>query len=279
MKRGSTRTQSVLEHQAVSRRGRRNRPHLALRALRPFCKGLMKVTLATVILAVVSFLFLSMYHYFLTSPYLRLHHVVIEGVGQPLKHQLLKMSGLSPNVSLLALNLNVLKRKLEKDPWIRSIEVEREFPNTLVIKAEKEDPWAILLCDGMYYVNHYGQVFKKVGASEGMDFPLITGIRLGDRNWRDELDEATRVMDELDREKSPWCLGNLAEIHVENGYGCTLYFEGFDAGIKINSRSLQSEVPELRRVVAHLTEIGKIGDVTTIDFNYADGAVVSFREG
>lgn len=279
MKRRPTKTQSVLARQAVSRKGRKNHSHLGLRTLLPFFRGLMKVSLATVVLAVVSLLFLSMYHYFLTSPYLRLHHVVIEGVDRSLKHQLLKMSGLSPDMSLLALNLNVLKTKLEKDPWIRSIEVEREFPNTLVIKAEKEDPWAILLSDGMYYVNRYGEVFKKVGNSEAMDFPLITGIRLGDKNWRGELDEATQVMNELDGEKRPWSLGNLAEIHMENGYGCTLYFEGFDAGIEVNSRSLRSEVPELRRVVEHLTEIGKIGEVTSIDFNYADGAVVSFREG
>lgn len=243
------------------------------------CKGCLKGAGAVLVLAVISFSFLSVYHYLVTSPYLRLEQVEVKGVHKELKAQLLKDADFGPGTSLLSLNLHALKHRLEQNAWIRSVELERQFPHTLLIRAEKQEPRAILLHGGMYYLNRYGEPFKKVGPSEDTDFPLVTGLRGKGTRVNGELKEVARVLEELRRESAPWSLFDLAEIHIEDKDHFTLYFEHMDAGIRVSGKSLAKEVQELRRIVAHLARSGRMGEVCGIDFGYTGGAVVSFRKG
>jgi cell division protein FtsQ len=279
MKRDSKRKKDVLQRQMVNRKRRGERRFLRLGVIGSFCKGCFKIFGAVLVLALISFSFLSVYHYLLTSPYLGLNHVEVQGVQKELKAQLLQRADLPPKVSLLALNLRALKKRLEKDPWIRSVQLERRFPHTLLIRAEKQEPRAILLADGMYYLNRFGEAFKKVDPSEDTDFPLVTGLGENSNRVQDGLKEASRVMEILQEEKSPWSLSGLAEIHIEDETHSTLYFEHMDAGIRVSEKDLRKEVQELRRVVAHLASSGKIAQVTAIDFGYTGGAIVSFRKG
>jgi len=279
MKRVSKKKRDVLQRQTVSRKRKGRRPALRFGMIWSVCKGCLKGVGAVLVLAVISLSFLSVYHYLITSPYLRLEHVEVKGVQKKLKAQLLKDADLGPKTSLLALNLRALKQRLEQHLWIRSVELERKFPHTLLIKVEKQEPRAILLHDGMYYLNRYGEPFKKVGPSEDADFPLVTGLRGKGNRIKGELKEVARVLEELREEKAPWSLFDLAEIHIEDKDHFTLYFEHMDAGIRVSGKALGKEVQELRRVVAHLARSGRIGKVCTIDFGYTGGAVVSFRKG
>ena len=279
MKRDAKGKRGVLQRQMVRRKRKSRKPVLRFGMLGSLCKGCLKVTGAVVVLVLISFSFLSVYHYLLHSPYLKLEHVEVEGVQKELRAQLLKMADLDPKMSLLALNLHALKKRLEEHPWIRSVQLERRFPHTLLIRAERQEPRAILLGDGMYYLNRFGEPFKRVGPSDDTDFPLVTGLQSKNNRIQGDLKEASQVLEILREERSPWSLGDLAEIHIEDKTHVMLYFEHMNAGIRVSGKALRKEVRELRRVVAHLTRSGRIGKVRTIDFGYTGGAVVSFRKG
>lgn len=279
MKRASKKKRGVLKRQSVRRKRKGMRFAAGLRSIWFVCKGCFKGAVAVLVLALVSFSFLSGYHYLVTSPYLKLENVEVKGVHGKLQDQLLKMANLDSKASLLSLNLRKVKQRLEHHPWVRYVECERQFPHTLVIKVKKQEPRAILLSDGMYFLNRFGEPFKKVEPADDADFPLITGLREKDVARKKRLGRVTRVMEELRNQKSPWSLADLAEIHVEGGDLFTLYFEHMDAGIRVSSESLPREVMELRRVVAHLVRSGKMGAVRAIDLGYGGGAVVSFRKG
>lgn len=279
MKWVSKKKRDVLQRQTVSRRGKGKRPALRFGMVWSICKGCLKGFGALVALGVISLSFLSVYHYLITSPYLKLGHLEVKGVEKELKAELLTMADLEPGVSLLALNLRALKQRLEKHPWIRSVQLERRFPHTLLIRVKKQEPRAILLSDGMYYLNRYGEAFKEVGPSEDSDFPLVTGLLAKGDRMRSGQEEVARVMEGLREEKTPWSLADLSEIHIEDENHFTLYFEHMDAGIRVSGTALRKEVQELRRVVAHLARSGRIENVSIIDFGYTGGAVVSFRKG
>ncbi|MBW2093894.1 MAG: FtsQ-type POTRA domain-containing protein [Deltaproteobacteria bacterium] len=279
MKRDSKKKKDVLQRQTVRRKRKERRPALRFGMIWSVCKGCLKGVGAVLVLALISFSFLSAYHYLVTSSYLNLEQVEVKGVQKELKAQLLTMADLAPGASLLALNLRALKQRLEEHPWIRSVELERRFPHTLLIRVEKQEPRAILLRDSMYYLNRYGEPFKRVGPSEDADFPLVTGVQENGNGRRGELEEVARLMEGLREEKSPWSLADLSEIHIEDKDHFTLYFEHMDAGIRVSGKALRKEVQELRRVVAHLARSGRIRKVSSIDFGYTGGAVVSFRKG
>ena len=202
MKRTAKKRKRVLEHQTVKRKGQLHLISLPLRALWPCVKGIWGLFIVVTVVILVSFSFLYVYHYLLTSPYLDLEYVEIRGVEDSLKPELSALGELRPGKSLLALNLHALKRKLEKHPWIRSVQLERKFPDTLLVRAEKQEPWAILPLGTMYYVNRYGKVFKKIGKSENMDLPVITGLRgKEEKGSKLPLQSVMKGMEVLNRER------------------------------------------------------------------------------
>ena len=243
------------------------------------------------VIGVISISFVSFYHYMLKSPYIRLEEVDVRGVDGEIKNGLIKMCGLDDGRSLLALHLNELKQKMEKHPWIRSVKLERRFPHILIVQAEKEIPLALVLRDKVYYMNRWGEAFKEVDKSEEMDFPVITGLSKEEADVKKQLGIAVFIIKILESEEGQWSLNELSEINVKKDGGLSLYFNHLPVEIKLMSdlpaiagsadegkwaADLSNRLDGLKKVADHLRQTGRIHQVTKIDLNYVDGAVVTF---
>ena len=230
-------------------------------------------------LVLVSLLFLSLYQYLLTSPYIRLERVIVTGVDEELKRGLLKMSQLSADTSLLALSLAELKERMERHPWIRSVDLERRFPHTLVIQAEKEKPCAIVVMENLHYMNRWGKVFERVGETDDVDFPLVTGVSMTGSDREVQAKLAADVLRGLEAQKGPWSLEALSELHLEEKGRACLYFRSLSAVIELEGTQLDRKMDDLKRLVQHLKMTGQMHMVKRINLGYRDGAVVSFKKG
>jgi cell division protein FtsQ len=229
--------------------------------------------------ALLSLLFIWGYHYVLESPHMMLTNIDIEGVDDSFKQELISGAGLTGNVSLLELSLGELKRIFETHPWICSARVERRFPHSLHVTVEKEIPVAVVLMDRLSYMNRKGRVFKAVDLDESLDFPVVTGVSTLAAESREQLRQAAHIIDCLKRQKAPWSVEGLSEIHVGAEGFVSLYFEHLDAEIKTVWTDVEGKIPGLERLVSHLRDNGKLGRVATIDLNQKDGAVVSMISG
>ncbi len=250
-----------------------------LRAIRGAGSALLKIFLLISFVAVVSFSFLALYQYLLSSPYMRLEEVRITGIEEELQAEIIALHGLDSDKSLLGINLNDLKREIEKHPWIRSVRLERQFPNTLIIDAERQEPLALVVMDRMYYMNKYGEIFKEVDGQDSVDFPLITGVPENMTKSLELLKNAAHVIDILAVEAEPLCLNQVSEIHVRNNNDMSLYFKHIKAEVRFKWDHLKGQMNGLRKVAQHLAKTGKMEQINCIDLNYMDGAVVSFKNG
>jgi cell division protein FtsQ len=239
----------------------------------------LKFSCLVLILAVVSVSFVALYEYLIQSPYIRLERVVVMGVDEDLKEELLEMAQLDLEASLLSVNVGELKEKLEHHPWIRSIDVEKHFPHTLTIRAEKEEPWAIVAGEGLRYMNRWGKVFKEVDECEPMDLPVVTGIPAEGEGREKPLNTAVLVLSTLEAEKGRWSLGHLSELHVRGDGSVYLYYSSLPVAIKARAVDLGRRMEDLNKVVEHLSRTGRIHTAKGINLEYAEGAVVSFRKG
>jgi cell division protein FtsQ len=228
---------------------------------------------------VVSLMFLYVYGYVLTSPYIRLEKVVFQGVDGELKDELLERAGLDFDLSLLAVNLDELKERLQAHPWIRSVDLEKRFPHTLMIRAEKEEPLALVNLDPLFYMNRRGKVFKEAEGLDSLDYPVVTGISTEVDQKERQLQVALEVLRVIHEEPPPWCLGNLSEIHVRKDGNVSLYFTFLRAEIQLRGTDLALRMADLKRLVEHLHSEGRIPMVRSINLNYGDAAAVSFRKG
>ena len=273
---------SVLHKQSVTKRRqkkqKRKRGISVHKALSLFVPAFLKCTLFFLIIAGTSLALMYGYHCLLISPHLRLEKVHVTGVDQEIKNDLIDICNLNADPNLLALNLKDLKKKMEKHPWISSVRLEREFPDTLVVHAEKNIPLAIVVLDEIYLMNQHCQVFKQISDSDKVDYPVITGVCGRGQKALLQLKRASRAIRILASQKKPWSLEELSEIHVDDE-GLALYFKHLAASIHVVSDDLEYKMKGLKKVTKHLQKEGRIHLVTGIDLNSIDGAIVSFKKG
>ncbi len=240
---------------------------------------MVKVFILAMVIGLISVSFLSIYHYLLSSPYLRLEQVEVDGVDEKIREELIKACGLSSDVSLLGLNLNRVKHKMEGHPWVKAVSLERRFPHSLIVHVEKERPLGVVAMDKLYYFNGQGEVFKEVSRSEEVDFPLVTGVDREGAKRREQLMRAVSAIKGLEAVKGPWALNQLSEVNVKEDEMLSLYYENMGAEIRLTASALGGGMDKLTRVARHLRESGRMDWVNRIDLNYTDGVVVSFRDG
>ena len=269
---------SVLHRQAVKRKKPRMGSKIwSIIGLVGSC--LAKFTFLLVGLVCISILFLSLYQYLLSSPYIKMKDVIVKGVDEETKGELIEMLQLNLDESLLAINLDELKQRLEKHPWIRTVQLEKQFPHTLIIQAEKEKPRALVVLGGIFYMNQWGEIFKELDPVDDSDYPLLTGIS-NDRMVREtQLKLAVNMLMLLEQEKGPISLKEISEIHFNKDENVSFYSLSLPAVIKLRGSDLGVKKDELQKIVEHLKKTGLIHMVKAIDLNYKDGAAVSFREG
>ncbi|RLC28179.1 MAG: hypothetical protein DRH56_00570 [Deltaproteobacteria bacterium] len=274
----SGKRRSVLKKQSVRRKRRRDWTAF-LRVFPRIGSGLVKAVFAVLVVIGISLCFVSLYHYLLASPCMKLRQVDVEGVGREIREELIHACGLNSDLSLLELNLDRLKETMERHPWVRSVRLIRRFPHTLVVQVEKQVPAAVVVMDRLYYMNRQGEIFKEVAREDETDFPVVTGIARDRPESGAELRRAARILRTIATERGVWSVGGLSEIHAGPDGGISLYFEGIPARIAFRVCDLASKMEGLKKVVEHLRRTGRIRRVTRIDLDQVDGALVAFRQG
>lgn len=270
---------SVLNKQSVKKRTQKRKTRYpAFGIIRQTWPVFFKCFIIFAIIAGTSLSLMYCYHCLISSPYMRLEMVDVKGVEQDIRNDLIDMCRLNSDLNILALNMNDLEQQMEKHPWIRKIKLERKFPNTLIVHAEKHIPSALVVMDKIYYMNQHNEVFKHINDSDPIDFPVITGVSGKNRKAHWQLNRAGCAIKILESQKEPWSLKELSEIHVKDE-GISLYFKHFSAGINVRSDDLGYKIRGLRKVTKHLRKEGRVHQVTGIDLDSEDGAVVSFKKG
>jgi len=268
----------LLSNQSVVKKRRETRRPYVRDALRFMTSVSFKVLILIVGMISVSLLFVYLYRTMINSSYLKLRSIQVTGVDDVTKRQIIKLAGLNNNVSLLTLNPNEIKMKIEKHPWIRSVELEKKFPHTLTIKAEKESPRALVLFDRLFYMNRYGKVFKELDQGDNADFPIITGVSKTEKNADEKLTLAARILDGFASETGLLSVDDISEIHVNNGGDALIYSVSLPVAVRMGVEDLDKGKSRLKRLVRYLQGSSVIDAVRVIDMNYPDGAVVSFKK-
>jgi cell division protein FtsQ len=268
---------SVLSKQSVKKK-HTSRGHLLWGAMRFVMSVFLKASLVIIVMASVSFALVYLYKYVNNCPYIALTDVQITGVDENTKRELIRIAGLNEMPCLLTLNPEEIKAKMERHPWVRSVELEKQFPHTLVVKAEKQLPMALVQLDKLYYMNKWGKVFKEVDQNDDMDYPVVTGISKSQENADEKLTLAAGILEAFASETGYWSLDDISEVHVNDGGDALIYSISLPFAIRVGGENLGEEKNKVKQLVSYLQNSGGIDTVGIIDMNYHDGAVVSFKK-
>lgn len=231
------------------------------------------------ILALISGGFVYVYNNLIQSPYVKLDEVVVTGVEEPMQSEILKLAKIDSETSLFAINVDEVKERVQKHPWVRSVHVEKQFPHALAIRVEKEEPWAIVGGERLQYMNRKGRIFKEVEEGDPADFPIVTGIPAGALETDRCIETAVQVLGAIESQDGQWSAEQLSEVHVRGDGSVYLYYSFLPFGVKVRAVEVVKRMEDLKKVVDHLNRSGRIRTARGINLEYAEGAVVSFKKG
>ncbi len=266
---------SVLDHQSVKRDRKRGFFLFKTRAGQ-LGFGLIKIFLFLVGLGGLSLALISGSQFLTSSPYFRLRNIVVTGVNDDLREELIKISGLKEGESLFSLDPAIIRRNIETHPWVRSVFLRKQFPHTLHIKAENEEPVAIVLLERMYLMDREGVIFKEFERDDSVDFPVITGLSTGGTRNGAYLKGVASFLDALCLVDPRLSVKSLSEIHVEEDGALTIYFNQLPFKVFFGKDGFIRKIHSLTDIIRHLRTAHRLYQVRSIDLNYRDSGVVAF---
>ncbi len=212
----------------------------------------------------------------LDSGYFGVKLVRVEHQVRVSEGDILASSDIQIGDSLFALDLSMIGRKIEEDPWIAKAEVERSFPDQIVIRVVEREARAIIDLDYLYYVDVTGEVFKMLDGNDDLNYPVITGI---DRQYLLDnpdktqgcLNLALRLMDTLEG-RSLFNLDDISEIHYNQQEGLILYTDIGGVPVLLGDDGFDAKLDRLEKIFEDLEP--RLLALKYIDLNVTDRVIV-----
>ncbi|MBI1394090.1 MAG: FtsQ-type POTRA domain-containing protein [Alphaproteobacteria bacterium] len=107
---------------------------------------------------------------------LRVERITLRGAHDLSHAELLGAIGGAMDASIVHLDLEALREKVEALGWVRWASVGRLYPNTLHISVRERAPIAVWQVAGaVRLIDHEGAVIREIGAHEYAHLPMIVG--------------------------------------------------------------------------------------------------------
>ncbi len=206
----------------------------------------------------------------------RLRRIEHPGLNRAEAAALIREAGLNRPVSLLALRLDKIARRIRRDPWVKSVELARRLPDTLVIRVTRYRPVAILRLGRLYYLDPSGIPFKVVQSGDRLDLPTITlapeALAVSVLEAEEGVRRSLRLLEALLTHGGLFGGRNLSEIVFDPHLGFTVILARGPAWIRFGFFDLKTQLRRLARVWRNLGPAQRTGCL--IDLDYPDRAVV-----
>lgn len=103
-------------------------------------------------------------------------HIVFIGNRHLTDDELRVLAEVRANQSLVAISNKKVSQKLLKSPWIRSVSVRKELPDTLLLLIEEAIPFALLdMNSHLFIVDDKGKLLEELKGGSIPFLPVITG--------------------------------------------------------------------------------------------------------
>jgi len=148
--------------------------------------------------------------YLRTSPRFEVQKLSVSGARRVPENQVIAKAGFEIGTNIFRVNLDEMRDRVEKIGWVRSAAVQRILPDQIVIRIVEREPIGLTRIKGaIYQFDIDGKILDPDPAS-GSSFPILDGLRLGDRKTNVRKVETYRsVLQELDQT-------SLSEIHIND---------------------------------------------------------------
>jgi cell division septal protein FtsQ len=229
--------------------------------------------IAITLIGVVSF---EIYGLLARTTFLRLTQIEVGSLKRLTRDEVIALAGVKAGDDMLAIRLTRIGEQLAKNPWIEKVQVRRYFPHTLTIDITEREPVAVVNMGYLYYLDAKGDIFKPLTEGDRLDFPLLTGFSEEEMardpdSFRQGVKASLELMGLL-KERAPFTLADVSEIHYGKGYGFTLFTVQGGVPVRLGSGNFSDKLGRLARIYPDLR--AQLLNLHYIDLDYNDKIIV-----
>ena len=223
--------------------------------------GLLFVTV------LLSSLFIYTYNFLISRPYFQIKEISVRGLKRIDGERYSGSGGIKPAQNLLSVNTDVVIRRVCANQWVKNVYVGRELPNKLVLEVKERTPLALVKQDNDFYLMDVeGFVFKKLGKSDGIDFPVITGINEKGETKSPLLLNTLNLLKTVSNSNKYSYLGAISEVHVDDIFGLSL-ISNTGLYLKLGTGNFENKLKQLKIILADLENRGMKNGYLCIDLS------------
>lgn len=131
-------------------------------------------------------------------PYFRVAEVEVEGNLQVASQDIIESLHLSPDTSILEVDLPALTRRVLQNPWIKEASIGRRLPLSLTVRIVERMPEVVFIADRRYLLSGDGVILAKLNADELPTLPTLRAavprrVAIGERILSSEMVQGLSV--------------------------------------------------------------------------------------
>ena len=215
---------------------------------------------------------------------LRVGSIRAEGNRIVTEQEILDLAAVRKGDRLFGVDLLGLRKRVEANPFLRSVEVSRDLPDEILISVTERTPIAVAVGDRQVYLDAEGFVLPPARSAEMFDLPVLTGTlprsecvpgkAVNDENVREALSllaTARAIDDDLYR--------LISEIHLDGDRDIVLYTAESGVPVIVGHARGAKKLVELDGFWTGVVARRGAQDLQSIDLRYDDQVVVRWTHG
>lgn len=198
--------------------------------------------------------------------------VRIKGNRRIVGREIVKRSGLREGQSSIFFFEKEVEDEILKNPWIKKVSVQKDFPKKVTINVEEEEVYCIVLSDGgkPLYMSRSGRILGTGNFDLGLDFPVLIGDGIGDPKL---LEEALEIL-ELSKNSAVLKWDDISEVQLNSIYGITV-FTNDSSRIEFDRDNIVEKWDKAERIMRYSRSLGL--EESYINVSSGSMGVVDFK--
>jgi cell division protein FtsQ len=240
--------------------------------------GLKLLSLIAVLLA-ASALFMVGYAAVTQSDYFRAQTITVEGFTKLSRDTILDQAQLHAGDNLLAVNLQLVRKRLLAHPWIASASVSREIPATIRVQIKEHACLAVVDLGRKFLLNETGKIFKEYEPNDPQGLPVVTGIVYSDLSLGDDARSRAMagVIDLLRASQAKGSIipySEIKQVQWDPEMGISLSAWEDQRTIKFGFKQFETKFRRLKQLLPQIQHSPDWRDFNTLDVNNPNRVVM-----
>ena len=209
------------------------------------------------------------------STFFQVENISVEGSQRFSAEEIVSIAGLNNKSNLVAVSGKEIETTLKETGWIRKVEVDKKWPNSITIIIHERKPSAMIhLAGELSYIDSRGRIFAPVKGGDDLDFPVLlisdAEVIEDKRAMKGALDLLRYASHgNMDLPKQ-----NISQVVLDEDGRMTLYLADNPFPVILGRDKMWTKYKRLTRVLAWLYKKKKFSTVASIDMEYLEGRVL-----